>query len=61
MDKMMEFLNKYGGLIFGVLMGILAVERLFSLFVYFSFYNLIWLLIYGFFAFYNLSNYFRRK
>ena len=61
MDKILRYLSRHGALIFGMLMAACAVKTLFSLLTYFSMYNLVWLLIYGGFAVYNLNNYFRRR
>lgn len=61
MDKILRYLSRHGALIFGMLMAACAIKTFFSLLAYFSMYNLVWLLIYGGFAAYNLYNYFGRR
>ena len=61
MDKILRYLSENLSLIFGIFMGACAVKAFFALLTYFSMYNVIWLIIYGGLAAYNLNNYFRRR
>ena len=61
MDKILRYLSRHGALIFGMLMAACAIKTFFSLLVSFTMYNLVWFIIYGGFAMYNLNNYFRRR